>query len=71
MKHTVSYDFDKCINPSYEEGDMRVTGGFLTKILNIQNRRFTFVSCTECGYTEFYKRQNSGVIANVIDLFTN
>ncbi|MFL2644128.1 MAG: zinc ribbon domain-containing protein [Dehalococcoidia bacterium] len=36
MKHNISYACDKCGNTSYEEGNMRVTGGFLTKILNVQ-----------------------------------
>ena len=71
MKHNISYACDKCGNTSYEEGNMRVTGGFLTKILNVQNRAFTFVSCTECGYTEFYKRQNSGILSNILDMITN
>mgnify|MGYP003324862258 CR=1 FL=1 len=72
MKHNVTYACAKCGNSSYEEGSIRVTGGsILTKLFNVQNRRFTYVSCEQCGYTEFYKGQNSGVASNLIDFISN
>ena len=37
---------------------MREIGNF-SKIFDIQNKRFTAISCTNCGYTELYRRENN------------
>ncbi|KAL0489778.1 nucleic-acid-binding protein with Zn-ribbon domain [Acrasis kona] len=59
---------DKCGCTDYKKGESLSVGGFLSKILNIQTRRFVTISCEKCGHTEFYERfQNP--IANIIDIF--
>jgi hypothetical protein len=65
----------KCIKckGEYEQGEMRAAGGFWTKIFNIQNKKFTTLSCIECGYTELYnKKSNSSKdkAENILDFFT-
>ncbi|MDA1197394.1 MAG: zinc ribbon domain-containing protein [Nanoarchaeota archaeon] len=48
---------------------MRAAGGFWSKIFDIQNKKFQSISCTNCGYTEFYKKgKKSG--ENIIDFLT-
>ena len=64
------YSCPKCGNKNYEVDQMRATGGMLAKIFDVQNKKFTTVSCTQCGYTELYKRSSS-TFGNVIDFFTN
>jgi predicted nucleic-acid-binding Zn-ribbon protein len=59
----------KCANTEYETSEFRATGGFLSKILDIQSRKFTTVTCTHCKYTEIYKAE-SGALGNIFDLFT-
>jgi len=59
----------KCKNKAYEIGEIRVTGGFWAKIFNIQNKKYSSVSCTKCSYTEFYKAQSPSTLTNVFDLF--
>jgi len=61
----------KCKNKNYKVSEMRVTGGFWTKIFNIQNKKYSSVTCTKCSYTEFYKGQPSSTISNIFDFFTN
>jgi len=56
----------KCANQEYE---IRATGGFLSKIFDIQSRKFTTVTCTRCKYTEIYKADSSA-LGNIFDLFT-
>ena len=56
----------KCGNAETEIDEISTTGGGLSKMLDIQNRRFHVVSCTNCGYSELYKGQSSG---DMIDLF--
>jgi predicted nucleic-acid-binding Zn-ribbon protein len=41
-------------------------GGGLTKFFNIQNKKFTTISCTKCTYTEIYKTDTSA-LSNVLD----
>ncbi|MGG0717063.1 zinc ribbon domain-containing protein [Robertmurraya massiliosenegalensis] len=47
---------------------MATTGTGLYKIFDIQHKRFKVVYCTNCGFSEFYNMNASGV-SNVIDLF--
>ena len=59
----------KCGNTVYETDQFAATGGGLTKILDIQSKKFTTVSCTRCKYTELYKAPTSA-LGNLFDLFT-
>lgn len=59
----------KCGHRSFQTGQMRATGGFLSKIFDVQSRKFTTVSCKGCGYTELYKGDTS-VVGNIFDFFT-
>ena len=45
----------KCANQEYETSEFRATGGFLSKIFDIQSRKSTTVTCIRCKYTEIYK----------------
>ncbi len=60
----------KCSNTSYETDQFQATGGNFSKFFNIQNRKFTTVSCTRCRYTEMYKADTSQ-LSNIFDFFTN
>ena len=69
MKHN-NYKCPKCDNDTYTAGQMRATGGTLSKIFDVQTQKYTSVTCDNCTYTEFYKAKTSA-ISNVFDLFTN
>lgn len=64
----IKYVCAKCGNRQCEVGEIRTTGSFLTKIFNIQNKRFTSVTCTRCKYSEFYSVPSSK-IGNIFDFF--
>ena len=64
------YTCPKCQNRQYESGEARTTGGFWSKIFDIQNRKFVTISCQKCGYTEFYTKKGN-TAENILDLFTN
>ena len=42
----------------------------VTKIFDVQGRKFTSVTCTKCRYTEFYQADSSK-LGSIFDLFTN
>jgi len=65
----INYRCPKCNNRQYRTEKVSTTGGFLTKIFNIQTLKFTAVICTQCTYTEFY-RTKSSQLENVFDFFT-
>ena len=69
MRHK-NWVCSKCKNQDYEVGEIRVTGGFWTKIFNIQNKTYSSVTCSQCSYTEFYKGKASSGFSNVFDFFT-
>ena len=60
----------RCDNPHYLVDQFRATGGMFAKIFDVQNKRFTTVSCTKCKYTEMYAADSSS-LGNLFDFFTN
>ncbi|MFS0823415.1 zinc ribbon domain-containing protein [Bacillus sp. 1P02SD] len=58
----------KCGSTNAGTKDVLMTGSGLTKMLDIQNNRFTVVYCKNCGYSEFYNK-NSSTTSNILDLF--
>jgi len=65
-----AYRCTKCGNGNYESDQFQATGGNLAKILDIQNKKFITVTCTNCGYTELYRAKTS-VGWNILDYLTN
>ena len=61
---------EKCGYPDYEVDEFRATGGILAKIFDVQNKKFTTVSCLQCHFTEIY-RTDSSSLGNIFDFFTN
>ena len=70
MTQGINYTCPKCGNKQFELDEMAATGGGLTKFFDIQNKRFTTVTCQRCKYTEFYKAESS-MIGNIFDFFTS
>ncbi len=60
----------KCGGTAFESSEMRATGGFFTKVFNVQTKRFTTVSCTRCQYTELYKTDSS-TLGNIFDFLAD
>ena len=69
MQHS-NWQCLKCQHTEYETGQFAATGGGLSKIFDVQNKKFTTVTCTNCKYTEIYKAETSG-LGNILDLFTS
>jgi len=61
------YVCPKCGCRHYESDEFRATGGALSQMFDIQNKRFITISCAQCGYTELYRSQNSAGM-NILDL---
>ena len=60
------YICPKCGCDRYEADQFQATGGNFAKLFDVQNKRFTTISCCACGYTELYKQpEDEGM--NVLD----
>ena len=70
MNNPIKYSCPKCGSRICEIGEIRTTGSFITKILDIQNRRFTSVTCAGCKYTEFYNVP-SKKLGDILDFMTS
>ncbi len=68
--NTGKYQCPKCGNKKAEIDNIRTTGAGFTRFFNIQNRRFTAVICSQCGYTEFYRGGKTSGASNVLDFIT-
>ena len=65
-----NFECPKCHHKHCETGKIRAAGGFWSKVFDMQNRKFTSVSCARCHYTELYAADSSQ-LGNIFDLFTN
>ena len=54
----------------FEEDVVTMTGKSWSRFMNIQNRKFTAITCTKCQFTEFYKGTSKGW-ESVIDFLGN
>ncbi len=60
----------KCGNREFDVDQFRATGGVFAKVFDVQNKRFSTVTCTQCTFTEIY-RVPSSKLGNVFDFLTN
>jgi predicted nucleic-acid-binding Zn-ribbon protein len=65
----LGYRCPKCGHETCETSEFRATGGFLTKVFDIQSKRFTTVICGRCRYTELYQADQS-TLGSIFDFFT-
>ena len=56
----------KCNHHDCEVGQFAATGGGITRFFNIQNKKFSTVSCKRCHFTEIYKTTASK-LTNIFD----
>ncbi len=61
-----AYTCIKCGSADFTQGEARTTGGFLSKLVDVQTNKFVTIECNNCGYTEFYKRKSS-MGGNIVD----
>jgi predicted nucleic-acid-binding Zn-ribbon protein len=60
----------KCESTEYSEDTVTMTGKTWSRFMNIQNRKFIAITCSNCHYTEFYKGTSKGW-ESVIDFLGN
>ncbi len=66
----LNYRCHKCQNTQYEIDEMRATGGFVAKVFDVQNKKFSTVTCTRCRHTELFKADSS-TLGNIFDFLTD
>lgn len=59
----------KCGHTEYETDQFAATGGGLSKLFDVQNKKFITVTCTRCNFTEIYKSDTS-TLSNIFDFLT-
>ena len=64
------YECAKCGGRDYDTDEITTTGSTFSKFFNVQNRKYTAVTCSNCQYTEFYKGKTS-TLGNIVDFFGN
>ncbi len=65
----INFSCAKCRSTQYQAGQVHMTGGFWSRMFNLQTNRFTTMSCVQCGYTEMYKKMGSK-LQNVADFIS-
>jgi len=64
-----TWNCPKCGNGGYETSEIRTSGGALSGIFDVDNRKFSTVTCDRCSCTEIYRTEASG-LGKVFDFFT-
>ena len=68
--NTAKYVCVKCGSTQFETDEFRATGGRFAKVFDVQNKKFTTITCARCSYTELYKGTTSQ-LGNIFDFLTN
>lgn len=68
MREGFQFTCARCSGTQYESEQIRVSGGGISAFFDMQNKRYATVTCTNCGFTELYKGEVSG-LNKVLDLF--
>ncbi len=68
--HKKVWTCPKCESTRFTEDTVTMTGKTWSRFMNIQNRKFLAITCTNCQYTEFYKGVSKGW-ESVIDFLGN
>ena len=68
MQHA-NWECPKCGHLEFQTDEFRATGSGLAKIFDVQDKKFTTVSCVNCRFTELYRSKTSA-LGNLFDLFT-
>lgn len=58
----------KCGHDDVTTDSISTSGSGLTKFFDVQNRKFTVISCTNCGYSELYRDEGSRG-SDIVDFF--
>lgn len=68
MDQILKFKCAKCGNNQYEIGEIWAVGTILTRIFGFHNKRFTYISCQRCHFTEYFKvpQKKLGEVYNFI-----
>ena len=64
MEENQKWECPKCHNHTYETDEIAATGTGLTKFINMQNRKFSVVTCDRCKW-------DTSMLSNILDIFGN
>lgn len=64
-----NFESTQCHHRGSDIGKIRTVGGFCSKIFDMQNRKFSTVTCSRCSYTKLYPADGS-TLRNAFGLFT-
>mgnify|MGYP006280765483 FL=1 len=64
------YVCPKCGSKSFEKDKISATGGGLSKFMDVQNKNFVTITCSNCKYTEFYKTKDMNSLSKILDFLT-
>ncbi len=64
-----NFESNQCHHRTCDIGNIRTVGGFCSKIFDMQNRKFSTVTCGRYSYTELYAVDGS-TLGNAFGLFT-
>lgn len=65
----ISYSCTLCSNPTFTSEDVYLAGKY-GRFFDMQSKKFTSVTCDNCGRTDFFRQQSSRA-GNILDLLAS
>ena len=63
-----TWSCQKCTHTQFETDEISTTGSGLSRLFDIQNKKYTTFTYKQWRYTEFYKGDSS-MLNNILDFF--
>jgi uncharacterized protein len=68
MADRIAYTCHRCGCNACSLGEARITGGFWSKVFDIEGRKFSTITCKRCRHTEFFEADRN-TLSNIFDFF--
>ena len=69
LAHGTQFVCSKCGHKEFQSGEIRVSGGVLGSLFEVEGTHFTYIACKQCRFTEFYLGDKE-LMTSILDFLT-
>ena len=61
------YTCGKCAHDQYLTGEVRTSGGAMSAVFDLENKKSHYVACKNCGFSEFFLGSSPSILGHAAD----
>jgi predicted nucleic-acid-binding Zn-ribbon protein len=61
------YCCSKCNHDKYLTGEVRTSGGSMSAVFDLETKKFHYLACQRCGYSEFFLGSSPSLLGHIGD----